>query len=261
MAEEKYDLGERDGMEIPKGRFGIWFENFWYHYKWHSIIALFIIFVIVICSVQMCSKEEYDVHIVYAGGEHVMGDKSDGDIPLYSTILKSLNEAVYDFDGNGTVNTSFEALYMLTAEEIAEIEKEILDLKEKGEEHLSLNYVQLTENENLFRERIAYSDIYVFLLSDTVYKKYQTYEYDVPMFASIRELANPDSEIEFLDDSAAYLHSTPFGSLPGLSDLPENTVIVLRSVNALSSHFNKDETNELFENSKKVVENMLNYED
>ena len=129
MAEEKYDLNGEDGMKIKKGRFGLWFENFWYHYKWHTIITVFVIFVVTICTVQMCSKEEYDVHIIYAGSENVRGKKAENDLSMYEMLSKSLNEAAEDFDENGKVNSSLEALYMLTAPEIAEVEKMILETK------------------------------------------------------------------------------------------------------------------------------------
>ena len=31
-------------------------SNFWYYYKWHTIVALFIVFVVTVCTLQTCSK-------------------------------------------------------------------------------------------------------------------------------------------------------------------------------------------------------------
>ena len=259
MQEEKYDLDGQDGMTIKKGRFGLWFENFWYHYKWHTIVTIFLILTVTICTVQMCSKEEYDVHIIYAGSENIRGQKTENDISMYETVIKSLNEAVEDFDENGSASASLEALYMLTAGEIAEIEKELAELKANGEGSYELNYVQLNENEATFRDRITFSDYYVFIISEPVYKAYQTVEYDIPMFASLSELVEEGTEVKFLDEYAIYLSSTEFGKLPGLCDLPENTLITLRSVSALSSHFSKNETEAQYNNAKQVVKNMINY--
>ena len=261
MAEEKYDVGTDGGMKIQKGRFGLWFENFWYHYKWHTIITIFVILVVTICTAQMCSKEEYDVHIIYAGSENIRGQKKENDLSMYETIYKSLNEAVEDFDGNGKAISSFEPLYMLTAAEIAEAEKEIADLKANGEGSYTLSYAQLNENKTTFKDRTMYSDTYVFLISESLYKEYQTTEYDVPMFVSIKGLVDEGVEVQFFDDAAVYLHSTEFGKLPGLCDLPENTLIALRSKGALSSHFNKNDTDEFYANAEKVIKNMLNYAD
>ena len=259
MKEEKYDLGSESGMKFEKGKFGKWFENFWYHYKWHVIIALFLLIVIIICTVQLCSREEYDVHIIYAGSSDVMSRGEENDISTYDTLKKSISEAVRDFDGNGEVNTSLEALYMLSAAERAEIEKELADKKANGEGSYELNYVQLNENDRTFRDRLTFSDYYIYIISEPIYKTYQTSENGASVFVSLRDLVGEDSDIEFLDDCAIYLSSTEFGKLPGLCDLPENTLITLRTIEAISSHFNKEEAERHFNNSKEVIKNMLSY--
>lgn len=261
MQEEKYDLNGESGMVIEKGRFGKWFENFWYHYKWHTIFTAFIILVVTVCTVQMCQKEEYDTHIIYAGSEAVGRVRDGGDLSEYEIIYKSLNEAVEDFDSNGKVHSSFEAMYMLTTEEIKKIEAENAEKKKKGEDVTGLDYALLTENNKVFAERVQYSDVYVFLISEPLYRKYQkeATEASSSLFVPIRELGEGNANLIFLDDSAVYLNSTEFGSLPGLSELPDDTLITLRAVGALSTMFGKDNTNENYENAKKVVENMLNY--
>ena len=36
-------------------------ENFWYHYKWHTITAVFVIVVGVILTLQLCTKVDFDL--------------------------------------------------------------------------------------------------------------------------------------------------------------------------------------------------------
>lgn len=251
MQDEKYDLGADGGMRFAKGRFGKWFENFWYHYKWHTLITLFVVLVITICTVQICKRPDYDIHIVYAGSANVRGSKNENDISEYEKICKSLNEATEDFDGNGSVSSSLEAIYLLSESEISDIQESV---QGTGNE---FNYNR--ENQNDFRDRLYYSDIYVFLISESIYKSYQVTEQNTPMFSSIRDLCEAGSSAVFLDDSAVYLSSTEFGKLPGLCDLPDDTLITLRSIGAISSHFDKDRTTAEYENAKKVVYNMINY--
>ena len=262
MQEEKYDLNGESGMKFEKGRFGKWFENFWYHYKWHTIFTVFILLVVTVCTLQMCKKEEYDVHIIYAGSENVSRIIEDGeDISEYEVLYKSIKESVDDFDKNGKVHFSFEPMYMLTTPEIEKIEKDLADKKDSGEGSYELNYAQLSDNNRAFAERIQYSDVYVFLISEPLYHKYQQQatEQSSSLFVSIRELGANNPSLKYLDDSAIYLSSTEFGKLPGLSDLPDDTLITLRAVGALSTIFDGEKTNEHYENGKKVVENMLNY--
>ena len=39
-----------------------WLENYWYHYKWATIISAFFITVAVICIVQIASKKNYNIY-------------------------------------------------------------------------------------------------------------------------------------------------------------------------------------------------------
>ena len=41
------------------------FENFWYHYKFHTIAALFGIFVLVVGILQLTGKTNPDIYIMY----------------------------------------------------------------------------------------------------------------------------------------------------------------------------------------------------
>jgi hypothetical protein len=207
----------------------------------------------------MCKKTDYDVHIIYAGSYSVMNEKTEGGEAAYEVIKKSLGEAVDDFDKNGETVTSFEALYMLSPEEIAEIEKELADKKENGEGSYSLNYTQLNANNNTFRDRIMYSEYYLFFLSESVYNYYKTVD-GITMFVPLKKYVKGSGEgLVYLDDSAVYLHSTEFGKLPGLCELPEDTVIALRSVSAIASHFDKKSNEKSYKNCEQVLINILNY--
>ena len=53
------DRPEENGSEKIDGRdvairtpFTQWFENFWYHYKWQTIVALCTAITVIICAVQ-----------------------------------------------------------------------------------------------------------------------------------------------------------------------------------------------------------------
>ena len=46
-----------------------WLENYWYHYKWHTLIVAFFVIMLTVMGVQMCSREDNDIYIIYAGPE------------------------------------------------------------------------------------------------------------------------------------------------------------------------------------------------
>ena len=42
-------------------------ENFWYHYKWHTIIGVFALCTLAVCISQCSSRREPDAMIMFAG--------------------------------------------------------------------------------------------------------------------------------------------------------------------------------------------------
>ena len=54
--------------EREHGKIYKWFDNFWYHHKWKTIISLSLAVIILVCTLQMCQKEdEGDLSIILAG--------------------------------------------------------------------------------------------------------------------------------------------------------------------------------------------------
>lgn len=53
--------------QVEKSAFLLKLENFWYHYKWHTIVSLFFAFTLLFCLVQCVKREEPDLLLVAAG--------------------------------------------------------------------------------------------------------------------------------------------------------------------------------------------------
>ena len=54
--------------ERKHGKIYKWFDNFWYHHKWKTIICLFLVVTILVCTLQMCRREEKgDISVMLAG--------------------------------------------------------------------------------------------------------------------------------------------------------------------------------------------------
>ncbi|MBR5314827.1 MAG: hypothetical protein IKU45_05400, partial [Clostridia bacterium] len=54
-----------------------WLDNFWYHYKWHVIIGLFVIVFLVVAIGQMIDKDKVDAYVMYAGPTSFMPSEID----------------------------------------------------------------------------------------------------------------------------------------------------------------------------------------
>ena len=53
-----------------------WLENYWYHYKWFTIITLFFGIALIVCLQQCSAKDEYDMYTLYAGPCYIGGNES-----------------------------------------------------------------------------------------------------------------------------------------------------------------------------------------
>lgn len=251
--EEMNKSCETGGEYTKKQGFSEWLDNFWYHYKWHSIIALFLVFTVTICSLQMCRKESYDIHVLYSGGHEISRNSVDGNAPEYKSALSSIARVTDDFDENGEVSVTLKDLFMLSTEEIKKIEAE-------DDDH-EVNYALINENQKILRDSIMYSSYYVCLLSPSVYNEYKTVD-GVEIFEPLAPLIAEDATttIEYYDACAVYLSSTRFYSLPGISTLPLDTLVCLKTPSVFASHFNKKDTERDYERGRATVIKILNYE-
>ena len=104
-----------------------WLDNFWYHYKWPTLIILFFVIVGSVCIWQMVTRTAYDAHLIYAASYRLDGDAEEADSHEREDFIKLLNRICpRDFDGNGekTINLQDYQIYSESemAEEKAELE-------------------------------------------------------------------------------------------------------------------------------------------
>lgn len=245
MEENKEKYGD---AEI-RGNSPLWkrLDNFWYHYKWHTLIALFAIFVVVICTLQTCSRESYDIHILYAGNREVKRTSASGGVIEYETFLDDLARIGEDFDGNGKVSVSLKTLFSLTPDEIKEIEKN---------HELEVNRTLLQQDAATLSQLMTYGDYYLCFLSESVYRDYRDRD-GISLFVPLASYAAGREGVRLTDGGdGIYLSSVDFGSLPLLADFPDDTVICLRALTEFTEKTDRT-SRKKFENSEKMLENLL----
>lgn len=253
MEENARQATELTADAPKKNKLLSWLDNFWYHYKWHSLIALFLVFTVTICTVQTCSRQSYDIHIVYAGSKNISRTAKDGDVAEYVTMLSSFKQVVSDYDGDGEINVELLDSFMLTNEEIAEIERA------GGDE--SVNYTLINNNKENLEYTMMYSSNYLCFLSDSLYRQFSNLKINGERFSVFTSIAPYVSggTPEYLDEGAIYLRSTAFAALPGICDLPDNTVICIRALNAYAGNANKSDNEEAFKRSEETLRKILSY--
>ena len=254
---EGYDEnGKIEGREevaepVYRPSLGERLENFWYHYKWHSLVALFLVFTIVVCSLQMCERDSYDIYITYAGGKEISRTASDGDVAEYAAFVSAFASLGCDYDGDGVSSVAFSSLFILSDEEIDEIEEEL------GYE---VNYTLMENDKKILSDRMVMlsDDYYVCLFAPHIYEKYKKVG-DVSMFSPLSSYIPEGGEVEFYAPDAVKLSSLDAYTLPALSTLPEDTLVCLRAKSAISSHFNSTHTNEAFARAEEYIKTFFAY--
>ena len=228
-------------------------ENFWYYYKWHSIIALFLVFCITICSLQLCTKKTYDVYVLYAGSANITRTSQDGDVPSYNKLESTLVGRADDYNADGETSISLYTLAFLSESERAEIE---------ADPELSVNEALLQQDYEFFRDNFIYGNggnYNVAFISPHVYEEYNTVS-GVCLFTPVAGYLDSDyTEYELYSDYAVKLSSTAlYKNNASIREiLPEDTLIVLKIKSYTASGFDKSGTEERYAASESFFRSLL----
>ncbi len=244
----------RDNGIAVEGGFSKRLENFWYHYKWHTIAALFVIVVISVCVTQCATNTRYDIQVLYAGN-HAFGRTSeDGGYSEYATMMSTLRDFAEDYDENGETNVSFLDLYLLTKDEIAELEK-------NPETNAPVSYQLLQENTAMLKNNLDMSEYYVCFLSERLFRQYSEGEANKDRFARIESYTAEGGEYDYVSEYGIRLSSLDIKELPGFNHLDaEDTVVCIRQVSAMSVMVAGKASQRQFENGEKMLRAILAYE-
>lgn len=195
-------------------------ENFFYHYKWHTIIGVFLAVVLLICSLQFCSKEAYDIEIMYAGPCDVTAQRKYDIESAFALVTPDTDE-----NGKGQAR--------LTQYWVNEKYYGGANAKDEAISGADVGYLanQSLTNQDKYIDEIMLGNVSICLVSPHLFALAQK----EGAFMRIDELL-PDlpAELYYTNEEGAInpcgvlVTKTAFGNLAGLSALPEDTVLCLR---------------------------------
>lgn len=225
-------------------------DNFWYHYKWHTIFALFVLVLGTILTVQSCSKVETDVYVMYAGPHTISRVSAGGDISPYENAVTSLKKIGADYNDDGVLSVSLIDLFVVNSEEG---EKLLVD--NPGKE---INHTLVKENTDTLHQKLLFGEYYLCFLSERIFKEYDA-EYSSAMFASLEKYVPAGLECEYAGERGIYLSSLNFYTLPEFCELPEDTVVCLRSYSEVASILGSSDNEENFRRGEDMIKKLLAY--
>lgn len=204
-----------------------WLENYWYHYKWATIISAFFITVAVICIVQIASKKNYNIYIRYVGDSVITGTQYDD--------MTGALEKIVSGDKKDSVNFA-QVAYISDEDNPYKNEKNAV-----ARETLSSMLVQ---------------PYYIYIMDMTAYNDYK----DSGVFAPLSSIFEEDVTDISYDEYALYLSKTEFlKNAPGMEWVEEDTVIVIKIVPYDSVFTGKKSKSELasFDIHKEFLRSMV----
>ena len=209
-------------------KFAKWLDNFWYHYKWVTIITVFLIAVALICTLQLVNKTEVDAYVKYVGNTNIPKTKM-------FDIKASLESLTEDSTGDGKKTVDFSWLSYITDPENPFYAETNASAKEQLSSMAVLPY-------------------YIYIMPAEVYDTYKGTSVFTPL-SEIFGNAVPDFAY---DDGALYYNQTYFArNMPGGEGFPEDTVIALKVVPYCSNKKTAAKEQASFDNHLKLFKNIV----
>lgn len=147
-------------FQVQKSPFLAWLDNFWYHYKWHTIVIVFFVTVLTLGVVQLFTRPSYDVNFVCAGTYRMNSEEHE----KYAALLGSLLPE--DYDGNGEKSVNIMA-YQIYSD--ADVQEEMSKAEAESEKYF-FNTKNNTDEFDNFSKYTMTGDCSVLLLSPHLYE-------------------------------------------------------------------------------------------
>lgn len=214
----------QDGRVSPMRRFFAALENFWYHHKFGTVVTLFLVVVLLICGLQMCSKNTYDVHILYAGPWFDCAASSK-----VAAIEDAFRHCMQDYNNDGQKVVSYRPIFLMTDQQIQDLKEKY---KDNPEEAPYVNTTLLAQNKELLDSELMTGETVICLLDPSIfYDLYRNgWTEDLSSFVPAENL--PENPYE---NHGVFLKDTAFGQyFAGISDMPEDTVLCFRKTSILT---------------------------
>ncbi len=188
-------------------------QVFFLYYKWYILIALFFVVFITVMTVQMCTRDEYDISVMYAGNAIL----SDGDSAKMENALESIGEK----DEKAVL---YELVIMSDAELSAAYDR--------GHSTSAINFEKVRKNREMFALNIMSDEYFILLLSPECYNIIMTSSAleklaDIGVNVPAEQL---HSEYAIKFNTLAYAkHYTAF------SPLPEDTLLCFKKISEMNA--------------------------
>ena len=224
MKDEKLQTEE---ISIKNSKFLTWFDNFWYHYKWHTIVTVFIILVLGISIIQSCTSEKTDVVFTYAGPKEFVTSPEEK-----TGINNALGKVCADEYGE-KANAYLNSFLIYSKEQIEDIQSELDD---NGNQKYQVDTAFNTSQMNSFFEYSQSGASVILLLDPSIYQSFIDASGNSERLVELSTIYGTTPDGAFDKYSVRLGDTEIYQNVPELRALPENTLICFHSQLILSTN-------------------------
>ncbi len=222
-----------------------WLDNFWYHYKWVTLVTAFFTVTLLIIIIQMITKTNPDSNILYGGPAVLTANQTKEIENAFNALLPE------DFNGDGEKITSLQAITLMTKEQIAKAEAEAAE----NSSVFVYNPQSLENNKTSFSTQLFSGEYVICLIDPEQYKN----AYKAGGFAPLSELFGENNIPEYAyDDCALLLSETNFSKFfTAMSVFPDDTLICVRKMSSVSAIKGKSKAEREYNNQLRLFYSII----
>ncbi len=218
-------------------------DNFWYHHKWKVIVAAFLVLVIGFCTVQSCSRESYDITVMFAGPSPTAEIRQNDVIGAFGSLLQNDERAV---------KAGFVGLQIYSEEQIEEMKEansNAADVENSGGYNITAIRRLSTENYSSFFTYVQSGEYTLYLLDPWLYEDLLS----KGALVKLSDVLDKSTELSF-DKYGVRFKDTDFykDNAEIFSFVSDDTVLCLR-VKAVMGN------SSAYDSSVRLLEAILNY--
>lgn len=224
-------------------------DNYWYHYKWHTIISLFLVVVILICSFQMFKKDEYDLEVLYAGPSTLLNDRQ-----TILDIEAAFADLLSDQTGDGKVSVNLVSYW---------VDDRVAENSDLSAGDINYLFTNSQNNKRAYTDEVKAGNLSIFLVSPELFHMVDDEAGFMRVVDIFPELEAYQEEVCVYDEDGdinrfgVVLSKTAFGQRAGLSSLPEDTILCIRKKSVMAGWFGAARAKKNHELAQTVFYNAL----
>ena len=240
MKEDRYQ-----GSDAAQSAWKKSFENFWYYYKWHTIVGIFIAFCLIVIFGQMAGKTPYDAHVMYTGPLYFDRETAQSVVDSIAEVSEgSKNASAADYTGDGALSVNLNAsVYISPA--LAE------EYKEAG---IHYDHLQNVSTQSDFANMLMIGEYVILLIDRSLYDE----TVGVGAFLTWEDAIGYTPE-GAIDDYGIEISSLPISEMNGFRQLPEDTVLCCRAKSYINKFNDKVQNAEMYRSQLALFKQLVEY--